>query len=137
MSLPKPSKTNIVESVPTTFYDLVDYYKSWPMTEGTRCVTKGRRNTYEIKLDHVRKLFSYTHTNGFTVTDSTPTGILHKMALEFYILPLSSARSNWSNMWFTRNDGHTYVVGIKLRQECARFHGKQLYKRIRYDVPHE
>lgn len=137
MSLPKPGVFNILSRVPTTYYDLLNYTSSWPFTEDTRCVTKGHGKVYEIQLNHRVRRFEYVHTDGSTIVDSTPTGILTKMALMYRCLPLSTARSNWSNIWLTRNDGVSYVSGLMLRRSYAKFYQKPLLETIRYDIPNE
>ncbi len=107
-----------------------NYNAKWPFQPGMRVRTKGWKGVeHELVLDHATQTYNYYGMSG-----ATPTEILTKMALAGY-MPLSVARSNWSAIWVTDNEGYINVLGKDFRRAFAVHNDYKLVERKRVDVP--
>lgn len=119
-----------VEDVPES-YIKTSYSPAFPFPEGMQCFTKGPAGMVEILLDREAKQFCYSD-----IRATNPTALLTKMSLDYDVMPLSCARSNWSFVWFRIGDG-PYVLGKTLRWAHARACERDLVECTRLDVPAE
>jgi hypothetical protein len=129
--LPRICTSTVLNYIPDMWLSRPSVYNSkWPFQPGMRVRTKGWKGVeHELVLDHATQTLHYHGLSG-----STPTEILTKMALNG-VMPLSVARSNWSSIWVTDDDGDVNVLGKDLRQAFSIHNDHKLLERKRLDVP--
>jgi hypothetical protein len=129
--LPRIGASTVLNYIPDMWLSRsANYNPKWPFLPGMRVRTKGWKGTeHEIVLDHATQTFHYYGLSG-----STPTEILTKMALNG-VMSLSVARSNWSSIWVTDDEGDANVLGITLRRAYSIHNNHNLLERKRLDVP--
>jgi hypothetical protein len=129
--LPRIAASTTLKFVPEEWLSHPSTYNSkWPFQPGMRVRTKGWKGVeHELVLDHATQTYHY-----FGLSGATPTEILTKMALNG-VMPLSVARSNWSSIWVTDEEGSVNVLGKDVRWAYSVYNGGNLVERKRFDVP--
>ncbi len=129
--LPRITASTTLKFVPEEWLSHPSNYNSkWPFQPGMRVRTKGWKGVeHELVLDHATQTYHY-----FGLSGATPTEILTKMALNG-VMPLSVARSNWSSIWVTDEEGSVNVLGKDVRWAYSVYNGGNLVERKRFDVP--
>lgn len=110
--------------------------KDWPFLESMQLVTKAKGKPHiPIILDHIAQEFVYRGEDTLLI-GKTPTEILTKMALKG-IMPISTARMNWSALWITVDNGMTYVLAKDLNHKNCTENGVALRDDIHHCVPRD
>ena len=108
--------------------------KDWPFLESMKVVTKAKGKPFiPIGLDHEANEYTYNHGT-VTLRGKTPTDILTQMAMKG-LMPISTARMNWSALWTTVDDGRTWVLAKDLNHKNCTEHGVALREDIHHCVP--
>ena len=103
--------------------DMAAYDKEWPFPPGTRCVTKGpKKQAIEIDISRGRMQWWIQSVEGVVVAFSAHgvLRLLHQLGL------MVDTNSNWSYLWFTLDNGATYIRGKELRRYHAAHFAKPL-----------
>jgi len=89
----------------------------FPTTARAFFKAKGRgKRLIEVALSRDEEnRFSFVHEDGSITASETPTGFLTQFALKTGNITIPTARQNWGTLWFTVDDGATFVRGRTLR----------------------
>lgn len=134
-SLSYPSSKNLVTAVQAIWTQGVTKYNpSWPFPTNIRCVTKGEgKKSIEVFLEHNMELFTFVNAERDAFVEGSPYGILRALAREGRIADSMPSR-NWAHLWFTMDDGNTYVRGDELRKAHAAHFNKPLIRTYRHSM---
>ena len=131
--LPFPTARNTVK-IPQQMWvrNMPTYDKEWPFPPGTRCVTKGpNKQSIEIDISGGPKQW-YITVAGVRHVAKSAHGVL-RMLHRFGLMV--DTNSNWSYLWFTLDNGATYIRGNELRRYHAAHFAKPLVPVVHEYLP--
>lgn len=103
-----------------------EYQAFWPFTPAVRCAVVGFDNydnkmAMEITLNHETKVFERVLFDGQVIQASNPYSLLVQLAQLGLVRPKAPA-GNWGELYFTLDNGQTYIKGFHLtRANAAHF----------------
>lgn len=112
-------------ALPQAAFNTGAYDPEWPIANNRaiRCVVRVKRDIdIPIVLDHRHKIFMTEDRGCF---GRTPYELLRHMASAGHIRQTMPAE-NWGRLYFTADDGRTWIQGRELRRFHAAQHGRDL-----------